>query len=820
MNNDDFLKCYEGLINLGFSDEISLEAAQMHPDLEQAINYVYNKSSTYSDPTMALQQNGPKSSMSFKPHTESASNIVYQPSPSKAHPPANYFPPSIQNSSFLPPPAFSPANSGLSKSPPIIQNASIPPLPSKNSTAFNGQQFISPPKLIGQKLNPSQNPIPSPQLAFPPPQYSQSLQAAIPPVPTGPFGLPPSLPNPLAKQGPPSFPPQPNGALWQVPPHMPGAPLNFHQPYPLPPPQSSAQLKGPAPIPSPPALNSPLNNNLPPIPSYLSSPFNQNLSNPSDVPKFPDPKAFASGPAPANFIPNKQNTDIMMKTGKIEGSEYNEHKLPEDENFSEFLVNCLRLRGQDEDFISAISGSCSSKEEALLNLDIPTSYKSVPFSEIPSHYIFPVPNAHDSQTNSNTPNLSFKIMQDLLDLGVSQHLAEDISATCSTLEEAIELLFGGVEDEVYSKPAHKPRSHSNEKKPYKKNPIPNLPNYSPLFPGPPQPPYMSSMQSMPSLPPPPVLPSFPHHPAYGYGYNQPHQRPLVLNEPCENDPKAPEIKTNYFESLKNFRLVLSESPETFRNFQLGLVASSGAQFTRRINSEIKSIESTVPCDSTASIFTLIDQQCMHRIYFLLSGTIDTPYSHGLYLFEVLLPQNYPNNPPKVNIRTTGGGSMRFNPNLYSNGYVCLSIINTWSGRPEEQWNPSSSTLLQVMLSIQSLVMDSNIIHKEPGFENYPPDCQENLAYQYEVKYGNIKYAMIENIKHPPLGFEEVVRSHFKHKKQEILQTVERWVQEIRSVSNIGFSQQNPQISSEINHKGPFKAFSALYSELNSLLDKL
>lgn len=39
--------------------------------------------------------------------------------------------------------------------------------------------------------------------------------------------------------------------------------------------------------------------------------------------------------------------------------------------------------------------------------------------------------------------------------------------------------------------------------------------------------------------------------------------------------------------------------------------------------------------------------------------------------------------------------VRFNPNLYQDGKVCLSILNTWHGRPEEKWNPQTSSLLQV-----------------------------------------------------------------------------------------------------------------------------
>ena len=33
----------------------------------------------------------------------------------------------------------------------------------------------------------------------------------------------------------------------------------------------------------------------------------------------------------------------------------------------------------------------------------------------------------------------------------------------------------------------------------------------------------------------------------------------------------------------------------------------------------------------------------------------------------------------------GSGTVRFNPNLYQNGKVCLSLLGTWSGGVDEQW---------------------------------------------------------------------------------------------------------------------------------------
>lgn len=61
------------------------------------------------------------------------------------------------------------------------------------------------------------------------------------------------------------------------------------------------------------------------------------------------------------------------------------------------------------------------------------------------------------------------------------------------------------------------------------------------------------------------------------------------------------------------------------------------------------------------------------------------------------------HPPwcQVLLKTTGSGRVRFNPNLYNCGKVCLSLLGTWQG---PGWDPIRSTLLQVLVSIQSLIM--------------------------------------------------------------------------------------------------------------------
>ena len=84
---------------------------------------------------------------------------------------------------------------------------------------------------------------------------------------------------------------------------------------------------------------------------------------------------------------------------------------------------------------------------------------------------------------------------------------------------------------------------------------------------------------------------------------------------------------------------------------------------------------------------------------MIIGPQDTPYANGCFEFDVFFPADYPNSPPIINLQTTGHNSVRFNPNLYVDGKVCLSILNTWQGSPEELWNGQISSFLQVFYSI-------------------------------------------------------------------------------------------------------------------------
>ncbi|KAI3919230.1 hypothetical protein MKW92_012798, partial [Papaver armeniacum] len=104
--------------------------------------------------------------------------------------------------------------------------------------------------------------------------------------------------------------------------------------------------------------------------------------------------------------------------------------------------------------------------------------------------------------------------------------------------------------------------------------------------------------------------------------------------------------------------------------------------------EWKILKQDLPRDS---IYVRVYEARIDLLRAVIIGPAGTPYHGGLFFFDIQLPTDYPNSPPSIYYRSLGIG---LNPNLYSNGKVCLSLLNTWHGDKTESWNPSQPTVLQ------------------------------------------------------------------------------------------------------------------------------
>ena len=132
------------------------------------------------------------------------------------------------------------------------------------------------------------------------------------------------------------------------------------------------------------------------------------------------------------------------------------------------------------------------------------------------------------------------------------------------------------------------------------------------------------------------------------------------------------------------------------------------------------------------IYYVHDDENILRGYALIIGPSGTPYSYGNYLFKLNYPPDYPQSPPLVTYHTNNG-VIRFNPNLYRNGKVCLSMLNTWVG---EQWSPCN-TITSILLTICT-VFNENPFLNEPQIQPTHPEID---VYNKILAYGNYSVAM-------------------------------------------------------------------------------
>ena len=136
------------------------------------------------------------------------------------------------------------------------------------------------------------------------------------------------------------------------------------------------------------------------------------------------------------------------------------------------------------------------------------------------------------------------------------------------------------------------------------------------------------------------------------------------------------------------------------------------------------------------IYYIHDDTDMLKGYALIIGPSDTPYFGGNYFFEFVYPNDYPHTPPKVTY-CTNGNNIRFNPNLYVCGKVCISLLNTWRG---EQWT-SCQTISTVLLTLCTLLCKDPLLN-EPGVSKGHYDMNN---YDEIIQFANLDIAVCDII---------------------------------------------------------------------------
>jgi len=216
-----------------------------------------------------------------------------------------------------------------------------------------------------------------------------------------------------------------------------------------------------------------------------------------------------------------------------------------------------------------------------------------------------------------------------------------------------------------------------------------------------------------------------------------------------------------------------------------------------------------------NIYYYHDEENMMRGYALIIGTIDTPYFGGYYLFTLNYPEDYPHSPPNVTY-LTNGDNIRFNPNLYINGKVCISLLNTWRG---EQWT-SCQTINSVLLTLATLLCNDPLIN-EPGIRKGHHDCEN---YSRIIEYKNIDIAILNilddnisqyqsqfnSIQHIIQLFRPIMVEHFSTNRMKILSFLEN--KKLNTIPRI--------IKTMVYDLNVFLDYNKLYDKFTQISDKI
>lgn len=193
-------------------------------------------------------------------------------------------------------------------------------------------------------------------------------------------------------------------------------------------------------------------------------------------------------------------------------------------------------------------------------------------------------------------------------------------------------------------------------------------------------------------------------------------------------------------------------------------------FLKSVTKEIELLKNSLP--PTIMVKAFEDRMDLFSV--LIKGPQNTPYEGGLFVFDMQLPAGYPNEPPVMHYWSFCND--RLNPNLYENGKVCVSLLGTWTGRGSETWQ-AGSTLLQLFVSIQGLILVDEPYYNEAGYEKQRGTAlaDENSRLYNEMAVVKMVQSMAKMAANPPATFRDEIHAHIRNTSADYIARLQSWI---------------------------------------------
>jgi hypothetical protein len=203
------------------------------------------------------------------------------------------------------------------------------------------------------------------------------------------------------------------------------------------------------------------------------------------------------------------------------------------------------------------------------------------------------------------------------------------------------------------------------------------------------------------------------------------------------------------------------------------------------------------------IYYIHDDTDILKGYALIIGPSDTPYFGGNYFFEFNYPTDYPHSPPKLKY-CTNGNNVRFNPNLYICGKVCVSLFNTWRG---EQWT-SCQTISTSLLTLCTLLCKDPLLN-EPGVNKSHKDINH---YNEIIEFSNLNIAVCDILSRKQGVYLPFFENFYPFVKENFIKNYDKLL-EFSNKKNEDFKKQ------EVNFKTGFYSMN-INVDYNIVIERL
>ncbi|XP_014096523.3 (E3-independent) E2 ubiquitin-conjugating enzyme [Bactrocera oleae] len=261
----------------------------------------------------------------------------------------------------------------------------------------------------------------------------------------------------------------------------------------------------------------------------------------------------------------------------------------------------------------------------------------------------------------------------------------------------------------------------------------------------------------------------------------------VLSSPIEAI-STPIANSEYFQ-------VLPQAPPGHK-FQLTIFHPNNTQqYYRAVQREHRMLKTSLPPGVWVKVF----EDRMDLLSVMIEGPKKTPYEDGLFFFDIQLGREYPKSPPLCHYISYC--SDRLNPNLYEDGKVCVSLLGTWAGRDSEVWG-ANSTLLQVIVSIQGLILVPEPYFNEAGYEKQKGTQQgsENSRMYNEMVIIKMVQSSTKLLQQPPELFRQEICEHWNQRGLSMYERINGWMELSKATTNNQNEEATAKTVSEEMHQ--------------------